>query len=112
MGDGKTSPFGAGNGKGAPASGGKFDANTGTIAGGGGGKAAPFDQFAQKNPQKAMEAVRAPELTGASGEPSGGLTPFSDVEKGNAVNPERARERGVGSIGNAQSPFRLNGGSK
>jgi hypothetical protein len=88
----------------------KFDLTKGQGATG--GKAAPFDQFAQKNPQKSMQQERGVELGSASGQPAGGTTPFGDIAKSGSVNPVRATEQGAGTLGNSQMPFRVNGGGK
>lgn len=78
--------------------------------GGGGGK--PFDMNAQSNPQKSYESQMSIETAGANGTPPGGILPFGDIAKSQAINPDRAKEQGVGTIGNSQVPFRLGGGKK
>jgi hypothetical protein len=107
-GDGKTSPFGAGNGKGAPGAGGTFDLQKGTGPQAA-GKAAPFDASAQKNPQATYTTAGDPSIGGASGVPAGGTSVFADIKP---PNPERAREIGAGSIGSSQMPFKVRGGAK
>ncbi len=79
---------------------------------GGKGGGRPFDMNAQANPQQSYESQYGQELGGASGTPAGGLTPFADMEKSQAINPDRAKEIGVGSVGNSQMPFRVGGGKK
>lgn len=106
--DGKSSPFGDGNGKGAGGSAGTFDLQKG--AGPSSGKAPPFDLNAQKNPQPSAAAVVGNELGGASGTPPGGLLPLDDIGKNRS--PMREKEIGAGSVGNSQMPFRVGGGSK
>lgn len=77
---------------------------------GGGGKAPPFNPASQTNPQKSYSSQYDVETSGASGTPPGGLLPFDEIAK--QVNPERAKEIGVGTVGDSRMPFRVSGGKK
>ncbi len=72
------------------------------VNGGSGKKAPPFDMT---KPAPAQTAYNGADIAGSTVE--GGRFPNLDANK---ANPVRAKEIGAGSIGNANKPFRLNGG--
>jgi hypothetical protein len=76
--------------------------NGATGMGDGGSRAKPFTQ--QQNPQQTRNPEA--EMGPASGEPAGGRILFADAKP----NPVRAKEIGVGSIGDSRKPFRVGGG--
>lgn len=82
-GNGSSSPFGNGSG------------------GSGGGRAVPFNQHAQSNPQKPVANV---EIDTAS-MPAGGPMLYADAQRGSPS----AADVGAGSLGGGKPPFRLKG---
>ena len=106
-GNGKTSPFGNGQGGARTMGASKGVDFTKQPAGsGGGGGPRPRDLTQKQVP--ARRAIQATEVSDLAADtvPEGGLLPFAQSD-GSEVpgNP-----RGVGSIGNGAKPFRVDGG--
>ncbi len=99
-GSGKSNPFGGGQGTTPGAGKAKpFDPQTGTGSSAG-GKAAPFDQFAQSNPQAGYNDVELAQVVTADG---------GRVLKADPGNQPSAVDVGTRTEGQAKSGFKLNG---
>ena len=99
-GDGKSAPFGSGQGTAVGAGKAKpFDAQTGTGPASP-GKAPPFDEYAQSNQQAPLNNIELNQ----SQIPSGGRITHADPGKVGSATV------GTGTQGKSRSGFRLKGG--
>ena len=96
-GDGKTSPFGDGRGGSAGGNVSGNDFGTNPRGNPSGPKSIPDVMAVQRQQPKAKPDVNTQDAA------SGGLLPLD------GMTPPASRTTGVGSIGNNQKPFKLNG---